>query len=196
VRPQVYVPMSRLWPSSGAGIVVVRASGDPRPMVGAISEAIREIGPGRAIANVAMLSDNVTTEMSTLRAVTGLVTSLAVSAGFLSAIGLYLVIAFIVHQRRRSTAIRTALGATRQQVIWHHFRMGLMLMLVALPVGALLSLAVSPLFGALVYGVGQRDVFSLGLALVLAIAASLLGMYVPVRRAANANVVSVLRESV
>ena len=196
VRPQIYVPMSRLWPSGDAGIVVVRTSGDPRPMVGAISEAIREVGPGRAIANVAMLSENVTTEMSTLRAVTGLVTSLAASAGLLSAIGLYLVIAFIVHQRRRSTAIRTALGATRQQVIWHHFRMGLMLMLVALPVGALLSLAVSPLFGALVYGVGERDVLSLGLALALAIAASLLGMYVPVRRAANANVVSVLRESV
>jgi hypothetical protein len=46
---------------------------------------------------VAMLTDNVATATSTLRAVTGLVTSLAVSAGLFSAIGLYLVIAFVVH---------------------------------------------------------------------------------------------------
>jgi hypothetical protein len=78
----------------------------------------------------------------------------------------------------------------------HHFKLGGVLMLVALPVGLLLSFAVSPLFGALVYGVGPRAVVSFLLALGLAIAASLLGMYVPVRRAAAANVVTVLRESV
>jgi putative ABC transport system permease protein len=196
VRPQVYVPISRLFPSGGAGFVIVRTAGDPLPLAGAISEAIRDAGPGRAISNVSMLTDNVASATSTLRAVTGLVTALAVSAGLLSAIGLYLVIAFVVHQRRRSTAIRAALGATRGQVMWHHFKIGAVLLLVALPVGLLLSSAVSPLFGTLVYGVGPRDVVSLLSALGLAIAASLLGMYVPVRRAAAANVVTVLRETV
>lgn len=196
VRPQVYVPVSRLFPNGGAGFVTVRATGNPLPMARVISEAIRDAGPGRAISSVAMLTDNVATATSTLRAVTGLVTTLAVSAGLLSAIGLYLVVAFVVHQRRRSTAIRTALGATRRQVMWHHFKLGGVLMFVALPIGMLLSFAVSPLFGALVYGVGPRDVVSLLLALGLAIAASLLGMYIPVRRAAAENVVTVLRESV
>jgi len=196
VRPQVYVPISILFPNGGAGYVTVRTAGDPLPMTRALSDAVRDAGPGRAIASVAMLTDNVAAATSTLRAVTRLVTALAVSAGLLSAIGLYLVIAFVVHQRRRSTAIRSALGATRQQVMWQHFKLGGALLLAALPIGALLSFAVSPLFGALVYGVGQRDPLSLLLALGLAIVVSLLGIYVPVRRAAAANVVTALRESV
>jgi putative ABC transport system permease protein len=192
VRPQVYVPMSVLI--RDAGMVTVRAAGDPRPMAGAISDAIREVGPGRAISTLGMLTDNVARATSTLRAVTGLVTTLAVSAGLLSAIGLYLVIAFVVHERRRSTAIRSALGASRRQVMWHHFKTGGSLLLVALPAGLLLTMAVSPLFGSLVYGIGHRDVVSVVLALLLAIGASAMGLYIPVRRAAAANVVKVLRE--
>jgi ABC-type antimicrobial peptide transport system permease subunit len=146
------------------------------------------------VTNLGMLTGNVERATSTLRAVTGLVTVLAISAGLLSAIGLYLVIAFVVHERRRSTAIRTALGASRGQVMWQHFRTGALLLLIALPLGVLLSLAVSPLFGSLVYGIGQRDAGSVALALGLAVAASVMGVYIPVRRAANVNVVKILRE--
>jgi putative ABC transport system permease protein len=192
VRPQIYVPMSVLV--RDAGIVTVRTAGDPLAMAGTIVAAIRELEPGRAISNIARLEDNVARATSTLRAMTGLVTAFAVLAGVLAAIGLYLVIAFVVHQRRRSTAIRAALGATREQVIWHHVRTGIGLLLVAVPVGLVLSFAIAPLFGPLVYGVGQRDVGSFVIAPLLAIATSALGMYFPVRRAARANVVTVLRE--
>ena len=191
VRPQVYVPLINLLRD---GMVTVRATGDPTPMGGAIAAAIREMRPGRAVTNLGMVTDNVARATSTLRAVTTLVMVLAVSAGLLSAIGLYLVIAFVVHERRRSTAIRSALGASRGQVMWHHFRTGGGLLLVALPLGVVLSMAVSPLFGGLVYGIGQRDAFSVATAVLLAIGASALGLYIPVRRAAAADVVKVLRE--
>ena len=193
VRPQIYVPMVNLIRDTG--MVAVRTSGDPRPMGGAIVEAIREMRPGRAVTNLGMLTDNVDRATSTLRAVTGLVTVLAISAGLLSAIGLYLVIAFVVHERRRSTAIRTALGASRGQVMWHHLRVGGVLLLIALPLGVLLSMAVSPLFGGLIYGVGPHDPGSASLAVLLALAASALGLYIPVRRAAAADVVKILREA-
>jgi hypothetical protein len=79
--------------------------------------------------------------------------------------------------------------------MWHHFKTGGTLLLVALPVGLGLSIAVSPLFGGLVYGIGERDAASIALALTLALAASVLGLYIPVRRAAAANIVRTLRES-
>jgi hypothetical protein len=192
VRPQIYVPIGNLF--QNAGIVTVRAHRDPGPLAGAVIDAIREIGPGRAVSNVAMLSDNVAAATSTLRAVTGLVASLAISAGLLSAIGLYLVVAFVVHQQRRATAIRTALGASRAQVMWHHVRTSGAVMAAALPAGVLLSLAVAPLFAELAYGVARRDVRSVALALAVAVCAGVLGTYLPVRRAANANVGKVLRE--
>jgi ABC-type antimicrobial peptide transport system permease subunit len=161
----------------------------------AILAAINEVGPGRAVSEVKMLSDNVALARSTLVAVTSLVSCFSISAGLLSAVGLYLVIAFVVHQRRRATAIRAALGASRRQVMWHHVRTTGGVMAAAVPVGLLGSMAAAPFFGDLVYGVGLRDTGSLAIAVTVAITAGVLGTWVPVRRAARADVIGVLRES-
>jgi predicted permease len=191
VRPQIYAPVGNLF--QNAGFVTVRSSGDPRALGPAIVSAINEVGPGRAVSNVTMLTENVTAATSTLVAVTGLVAFLAISAGILSAIGLYLVIAFVVHERRRSTAIRTALGATKTQIMWQQARTSGAVLLIALPAGVLLSLAVAPLFADLIYGIGARDAGSLVIAIVAAAMAGTLGTYLPVVRAANANIVKILR---
>ena len=193
VRPQIYAPIGNLF--LGAGVVTVRAGDDPRPLTAAIVAAINEVGPGRAVSEIKMLSDNVALARSALVAVTSLVSFFSISAGLLSAVGLYLVIAFVVHQRRRATAIRTALGASRRQVMWHHFRTSGLVMAAAVPVGVLCSLAASPLFADLVYGIDPRDRASLTLAVAAAVVAGALGTWVPIRRAARADVVRVLRES-
>jgi putative ABC transport system permease protein len=192
VRPQIYAPVGNLFQQ--AGIVIVRASVDPRLLSSAIISAINEVGPGRAVSKVAMLTDNVAAATSTLRAVTGLVTLLTLSAGLLSAVGLYLVMAYIIHQHRRATAIRSALGATPRRVMWEHCKTSGLVAGAALPVGALLSLGVAPFFSDLVYRVASRDPVSLTGAIVLAAAAGLLGTYLPVRRAANVNILNTLRE--
>ena len=193
VRPQIYAPIGNLF--QNAGNVMVRASGDPRTLERAITAAILEVGPGRAVSGVAMLTDNVAAATSTLIAVTGLVTLLALSAGLLSVVGLYLVLAFVIHQRRRATAIRSALGATPSRVMWDNFRTSGLLMCVALPLGALGSLGAAAMLEDLVYGVASRDVLSLAAALGLAAVAGLLGTYFPVRRTGRANILSVLRET-
>jgi putative ABC transport system permease protein len=191
VRPQVYAPMGLLFRSPMN--FVVRASGDPMALRAQIRSAIDETGPGGALAGFAMLSDNVSMATSTLRAVTGFVSVLAISAGVLSAVGLYIVIAFVVHQRRRSTAIRSALGASPAQLVWHHLKTSGFVVLIALPVGVGLAMGAAPLFSDLVYGVSPRDLTSLTAAGVLAVVTGLVGTYVPVRRAGSSNVVVALR---
>ena len=140
-----------------------------------------------------MLTDNVTTASSTLHAVTGFVTTLAICAGLLSTVGLYIVIAFVVHQRRRSTAIRCALGASPAQLVRHHLRTSGMVIALALPVGVALAILAAPLFSALVYDVAPRDGTSLTIAGAMAVFAGLLGTYLPARRAGSADVVVALR---
>jgi len=193
VRPQIYCPVGNLFQQ--AGVVVARTRGDANALAPAIRSAIDEAGPGRAVSNIAMLTENVTAATSTLVAVTGLVTVLAVSAGLLSAVGLYLVIAFVVHERRRSTAIRAALGATAARVMWENFLTSAGVLGLALPLGTVAALLVSPALDDLVYGVRSRDPRSLAAAIVVAALAGLLGTYVPLRKAANANVLEVLREA-
>ncbi len=191
VRPQVYAPRGNLFGPSP--IVAVRGHGDIRDRQTDIIQAIREVGPGRAITPLGMLTDNVTAATSTVMAVTGLVTFLALFAGLLSAFGLYLVLSFIVFHRRRSTAIRTALGASRGQVIWHHSRTSAVVLLAALPVGVGLSIAAAPMFAELIYGVAARDIPSLVIAVGVAVLTSVAGTLLPVLRASDANVVAILR---
>lgn len=191
VRPQVYGTTSSLFQQ--VGIITVRTSGDATALTPQIVRAIEDAKPGRAVTNISMLTKNVEAATSTLVAVTGLVTFLAVSAGLLSAIGLYLVIAFVVHQRRRATAIRSALGASRRQVIWQHGRTSALVMAVAIPAGLGIALLIAPLFGELVYGVKPRDVGSLSAAVLIAMVTAIAGSGVPVLRAANANIVKILR---
>lgn len=191
VRPQIYTTIGQLFQI--VGIVTVRTTGDAMALAPEITRAIGDVKPGRAVTNVAMLTTNVNAATSTLVAVTGLVSFLAVSAGLLSAIGLYLVIAFVVHQQRRATAIRTALGASRNQVIWQHSRTSATVMLIAVPAGAAIALAMAPWLGSLVYGVPARDVGSLVVAIGMATIVGLVGSYVPVVRSANANIVKILR---
>jgi ABC-type antimicrobial peptide transport system permease subunit len=191
VRPQIYAPFGNFMQQSL--IFTVRGSGDPRHLAEAALAAVREMNTGRAVSSFTMLTDNVSAATSTLRSVTGLVAMLAISAGLLSAIGLYAVIAFILHQRRRATAIRSALGASPAQLIRLHLKTSGALLLAALPVGVVLAAVVAPLFSALVFGVAERDAASLAIASVLAVVASLVGTYVPVRRAASTDPVIVLR---
>jgi predicted permease len=191
VRPQVYAPIGNLF--SGQGIIVVRGGGGARELEAAVRQAIQEVGPGRAVSEVRRLTEFVGAATSTLVAVTGLVTFLAASAGLLSAVGLYLVLSFVVFQRRRSTAIRTALGASRAQVIWQHARTSLGVTGLALGVGVTLALAAATTMSDLTYGVAVRDASSLALALAVASATAIAGTIVPVVRASRANIVQVLR---
>lgn len=142
-----------------------------------------------------MLTDNVRAASSTLIAVTGLLTILTVSAGLLCAVGLYLVVAYVIHQRRRATAIRTALGATPRQVLVDNLRTSLVVASVAVPCGVVLCLIAAPFLDGLVYGVTLRSPTSLIVATVLSAGAALLGTYVPAARAARANILGTLRES-
>jgi hypothetical protein len=193
VRPQIYSTVGSLF--QNVGIVTVRTAGDPMSLRSQIEGAIREAGPGRAVGQVAMLSDNVTAAMSTLVAVTGLVTFLAITAGALSAVGLYIVIAFIVHERRRSAAIRSALGATSGQVMWAYIKTGGLVMAGSVFVGVVLSLGAAVLFSDLLYGVTPRDPMSLALAVAIAALISATAMCLPTRKAAKADIVSILREA-
>lgn len=190
VRPQIYAPEGLFALDQN---FIVRASGDPARLIGSIQAAVKELGTGRAVAGFAMLTDNVSAATSTLRSVTGLVSILATSAALLSAMGLYAVVAYLLHARRRSTAIRTALGASPRQLVRFHMRTSLLVLVIAIPAGGALATLAAPFFGSLVFGVAEHDLRSLVAAAGTAVLAALAGTYVPVRRAASVDPILALR---
>jgi predicted permease len=191
VRPQIYVPYG-LFPW-GPLRYTVKAERDPTLLIGNVREVLAELGPGRAASGFQVLGENVTAAMSTLRFVTLLVALLAFSAAFLSALGLYAVVSYVVHQRRRATAIRGAMGATPAQLLRHHLRNGIHVLGVAVPIGLMLSLLSAGFVETLLYGVNVHDVFSLSAAALLAALTGLVGTLIPARSAAREDPAMALR---
>jgi predicted permease len=177
VRPQIYVPYG-LFPW-GPLRYTIKSESDPLLLIGSVREVLAEMGTGRAAFGFQDLSENVADAMSTLWFVTLLVALLAFSAAFLSALGLYAVVSFIVHKHRRATAIRGAMGASPAQLVSYHLKSGILILAVAVPIGSLLSLMSARFVEALLYGVSVHDVLSLSGAVLLAAVTGIVGTLIP-----------------
>jgi ABC-type antimicrobial peptide transport system permease subunit len=111
----------------------------------------------------------------------------------LSLTGVYGVVAFSVSQRVRELGIRLALGAQRQDVIWLVLRSGAKPVCGGLIAGIGLSIALFSGLQALLFGMNPRDPVVLGSVALLLLAAALVAIWIPARRAAALDPVTSLR---
>jgi putative ABC transport system permease protein len=112
---------------------------------------------------------------------------------FLSAIGLYGLLAFAVSQRRREIAIRMALGARQIDVLWLVVGHGLKLAVLGIAMGLLGAFVITRVLASFLYGVTATDpIIFIGISLLLAVVA-LLACYLPARRATEVDPMVALR---
>jgi ABC-type antimicrobial peptide transport system permease subunit len=120
--------------------------------------------------------------------------SFALVSLFLSAIGIYGVLAYLVTQRTREIGIRIALGRTARGVFGLVMREGLWLMAAGLAVGLTGTFALRRVLQSQIYGLASLDPFVVGMVLLtlgsVAVAASAL----PARRATKVDPVVVLNQ--
>jgi putative ABC transport system permease protein len=114
---------------------------------------------------------------------------------FLSAIGIYGVLAYGVSQRRREIGIRLALGSTAGQVFGLVLRDGIMIVCLGLALGFAGLVALRQVLVNVLFGVTPMDpMVILSVALGLALVA-LVAMVLPARRAAAVDPASALQNS-
>jgi ABC-type antimicrobial peptide transport system permease subunit len=111
----------------------------------------------------------------------------------LAAIGIYGVIAYAVTQRTHEFGVRTALGASAADVLQMVLRSGMTLAAIGLAIGIPAALAVMQFMSSMLFGVGPRDPFSLGLAAGLLAVVALVACWIPARRAARVDPAIALR---
>ena len=113
---------------------------------------------------------------------------------FLSAIGLYAVVAFAVRQRVREIGIRTALGADRRQVVGWFLIRGLRLSVAGMALGLTLSLIVVKLSATIQGEAPPSGIIGLAAAVTsVAVTVALIATWIPARRAATIDPILALR---
>jgi len=117
----------------------------------------------------------------------------AAAALFLSALGLYGVMAYAVTQRTQELGVRIALGAQPREVLRLVLRQGLYLVSIGLAVGLFGALALRGLIKGLLFQVQASDPATLVSVAVVLVVVALLACWIPARRATKVDPLVALR---
>src|SRR5262249_27519162 len=110
---------------------------------------------------------------------------------FLSAVGLYGVLAYMVSRQTREIGVRIAVGALSWNILILVLKRGFTIVGSGIAIGLLIALA---FVGSLLYGVGSNDPITIALSVIVLCFAALVACLLPALHAIRINPVMALRE--
>ena len=190
--PFIFLPNAQR-PNLFSGLVL-RTTGDPLAMIGAVREAMRGVDPEQGVLETSTMEQRISDSVARPRLQAILMGAFGILALVLACIGIYGVIAYAVSQRTREIGVRLALGATRGAVLGEILGAGLRLAGLGLLIGLGAALTLTRYLQTLLYSVRSTDpsVYGAAIAALLAVAAA--ACYMPARRAAGVDPIVALRE--
>jgi putative ABC transport system permease protein len=189
--PAIYRPFTQDPP--GAIGFVVRTTRRPLDMAPTIERAVWQIAPSQPITYMGTLESDLDEQGFRERLSAA---GLGWFAGFglaLASIGMYGLIAYVVRQRIRECGIRLAIGATAGDVVALVLRRGAALISSGLLLGMGASLLLTRVLRSVLYGIEAINAPTFLAAAVLLAAFGLAACYVPARKAAAVDPMTVLR---
>ncbi len=173
--------------------LVVRTSGDPAAMTAPVVRAVWSVNRNKPITRIATMEDMIARSAPTRRFASVVYSAFAIAALLLAAVGLYGVISARVAERTREIGIRTALGATRHDIVRGVLANGLLLTGTGVVIGAAGASATSRLLETLLYGVTRADPTTYAAVIGLLGGVAALACWAPARRAAAVDPAITLR---
>jgi predicted permease len=198
----IYLPLTPrnfARPPAGGMTILVRSDAGPDTL-GAIRNKIALLDPNLNIFNAQTLGDYLDRSRAALRFAIQTYAGIGLFGLVLAAIGLAGVTAYSVAQRRKEIAIRTAVGASKAQVLWLVLRQGTALITVGTVLGFLGAVGLAKALSALTsvfsdaLRVGTDDPRLLVGAPFLLAAVATLACYLPARRSTQIDPIKALRE--
>lgn len=171
----------------------VRTAGDAHAVMNSIREVVRQVAPGRAIFGMQTMQETLDSTLDRPRSNANLLVLFAAAAMALAAIGLYGLVTQFVNSHRREMGVRMALGAAPGQIVGSVVASAERLIAMGIVLGAGLTIALRPLFRAVLFGVSTWDGASLGYAAVVLGVVATFAAFVPARRAAAIDPVESMR---
>jgi len=186
-----YMPYTqRPW---GFGDFEVRYTGDFAPVAAAVQQTIHSIDHNLPITRVTTLDEQVARSFTNQRLVAQLSAFFGLLAVFLSGIGIYGVMSYVVTRRTNEIGIRMALGAGCSNMLWIVLHEILILVSIGVVTGLPITLAGDRLISNMLFRLKPTDPATLiGATVLLLIVAATAG-YLPARRASLVDPMVALR---
>jgi predicted lysophospholipase L1 biosynthesis ABC-type transport system permease subunit len=173
--------------------VLVRAEHDPVAIAPRVRAALTGLDPQLPIRGLEGLDTTIADSLSPIRIVAHLLTSGALLAAALAAVGIFGVLAQFVAQRRREFGVRFALGATPRSIARIVVGDAVGIAVAGTAAGLSLALPTLGLLGRFLLGLPSIDAAAVAAVAVCGVAIALGAAYVPARRAARVDVAELLR---
>jgi putative ABC transport system permease protein len=191
--PEIYLPVAQMGGWWNQLFLLVRTTGDPRSVLPAVRNQVRQIDPDQPVYAIQTLDEVFDAARFQPRVSTTLMGWFAAIALLIAAVGLYGVLAHAVSARTREIGIRMALGADRAVVVGRVVGQATLLVAIGTLIGIAGVLALGPLMGRLLQDVTPRDPLTLAATSVALLFVGVLAALVPARRASRVDPVLALR---
>ncbi len=187
----LYQPMRQI--GNAGQVIVAQTDGDPNALQAVLRAAVASVDKSQATSFFATLDTQLMQSLGVQRITAWLTGAFSIIALFLSALGLYSVLAYAVTQRTGEIGIRMALGAARSDVIRLVLSQGMKLVVIGLVIGLSVAALGGRALASLLYNVQPLDplVFA-GVPVLFAIVAAL-ACLVPSWRASRIDAIVALR---
>lgn len=192
-NPFVYQIMRGGQP--GVLTLFIRNNRPTADVVDAVRRAVRGIDPAIPVFDAGPLEAAVDSSFDSRRALMWLLTAFAGLALFLSALGIYGVLAYDVSQRRREIGVRGAIGATHGTIVGLILKQGLLKAGIGAVLGLVGAVLLSHYMTTLLFDVEPTQPIVYIAVSLLLVAVAALASYLPARRAARIDPLSALRDA-
>lgn len=173
--------------------LLVRTVGDPAVLAGPVRDAIRRINPAQAVARIRPVTEILDEETASPRLHSLLTSAFALTALFLSCLGIYGLLDYSVMQRRREFGLRLALGAAPSGLAGAVAGRGMLLAGTGLALGLALAAWMSRWMETLLYGVEPLDGTLYAEAAAVLALATAAASWIPARRIRRVDPADALR---
>jgi putative ABC transport system permease protein len=193
IKPVLYFPLTQ--GQSLTASLVVRTTGDPADLIGAVRNTSRALEPELGIFNVRTIDEMIADSPAAFfrRLPAWLIGIFAVVALLLASIGISGVISYSVSQQTREIGVRLALGARPKEILGMVVRKGMTLAVSGAGIGLLGAFALTRFMEGLLFGVSATDPIVFIAIAILLVLVALLACYIPALRASRVDPMIALR---
>ena len=198
----IYVPATQLLDVKSLSLLhiwfqpswIVRTAGPIEGLTAQMQHALSRVDPNLPFSGFYNMREVLAKSLSTQRVEVALMSTMALLALSLSALGIFALVASVVAQKKREIGLRMALGSSVKGAMLHSGAPGLRASALGLITGLVLCAGALRAMQSVLYGIGVYDAPTIVTVVVMLASVTILATIVPTLRIAGIDPARTLRE--